>query len=86
MRFMYENDEYKLSKFEGFKLFFVIQRLLRNTFSPKEGDSFRIPQYVRNILHAISEEESFNVFNFIFRKSGMWLSPTTGHVPMHHIS
>jgi hypothetical protein len=33
-----------------------------------EGDSSRVPQYKRNILHAISEEERFNVFDFIFQK------------------
>jgi hypothetical protein len=66
MHFMYEKDEYKLSKVEGFKPFFVLHQLLRKTLSPKEGDSSRVPQYERNILHAISDEERFNVFNFIF--------------------
>jgi hypothetical protein len=36
--------------------------------SPREGDSSRVPQYERNTLHAISEEERFNVFDFIFQK------------------
>jgi hypothetical protein len=36
--------------------------------SPREGDSSRVPQYERNILHAISEEERFNVFDFIFQE------------------
>jgi hypothetical protein len=36
--------------------------------SPREGDSSRVPQYARNILHAISEEERFNVFDFIFQE------------------
>jgi hypothetical protein len=66
MRFMYEKDEYKLSKVEGFKPFFVLHRLLWKTLSPREGDSSRAPQYERNILCAISEEERFNVFDFIF--------------------
>jgi hypothetical protein len=44
MRFMYEKDEYKLSKVEGFKLFFfVLYQLLRKTLSPSEGDSSRVP-------------------------------------------
>jgi hypothetical protein len=68
MRFMYEKDEYKLSKVEGFKPFFVLHRLLQKTLSPREGDSSRAPQYNGNILHAISEEESFNVFDFIFQE------------------
>jgi hypothetical protein len=34
--------------------------------SPREGDSSRVPRYERNILHAISKEEWFNVFDFIF--------------------
>jgi hypothetical protein len=34
--------------------------------SPRESDSSRVPQYERNILHAISEEERFNVFEFNF--------------------
>jgi hypothetical protein len=63
---MYENDEYKLSKVEEFKLFFLLHRLLQKTLSPREGDSSRVPQYERNILHVISEEERFNVFDFIF--------------------
>jgi hypothetical protein len=46
--------------------FFMLHRLLRKTLSPREGDSSRVPQYARNILHAISEEERFNVFDFIF--------------------
>jgi hypothetical protein len=54
MRFMYEKDEYKLSKVEGFKPFFVLHQLLRKTLSPREGDSSRVPRYERNILHAIS--------------------------------
>jgi hypothetical protein len=86
MSFMYEKDYYKLSKVEGFKPFFVLHQLLRKTLPPREGDSSRVPQYERNILHAICEEERFNVFDFIFRNSRMWLSPTTDHVPMHLIS
>jgi hypothetical protein len=66
--FMYEKDEYKLSKVEGFKPFFMLHQLLRKTLSPREGDSCRVPQYERNILHAISEEEMFNVFDFIFQE------------------
>jgi hypothetical protein len=66
IRFMYEKDDYKLSKIEGFKPFFVLHRLLWKTLSPREGDSSRVPQYERNILCTISEEERFNVFNFIF--------------------
>jgi hypothetical protein len=66
---MYEKDEYKLSTVEGFKPFyFSLHRLLRKTLSPREGDSSRVPRYERNILHAISEEERFNVFDFIFQK------------------
>jgi hypothetical protein len=53
---MYENDEYKLSKIEGFKPFFLLHRLLQKTLSPREGDSSRVPEYERNILHAISEK------------------------------
>jgi hypothetical protein len=68
MRFMYEKDEYKLSKVEYFKPFFVLHWLLRKTLSPREGDSSRVPQYERNILHAISEKERFNVFDFIFQE------------------
>jgi hypothetical protein len=45
MRLMYETDEYKLSKVEGFKPFFVLHRLLRKTLSPREGYSSRVPQY-----------------------------------------
>jgi hypothetical protein len=56
MRFMYENDEYKLSKIEGFKPFFLLHQLLQKTLSPREGDSSRVPEYERNILHAISEK------------------------------
>jgi hypothetical protein len=66
MRLMYEKAEYKLSKVEGFKLFFVLHRLLWRTLSLREGDSSKVPQYERNILHAISEEEMFNVFDLIF--------------------
>jgi hypothetical protein len=43
MRFMYEKDEYKLSKVEGFKPFFVLHRLLRKILSPREDDSSRVP-------------------------------------------
>jgi hypothetical protein len=68
MRFMYENDDYKLSKVEGFKPFFVLHRLLRKNLPPREGDSSRVSQYERNILHAINKEERFNVFNFIFQE------------------
>jgi hypothetical protein len=42
-RFMYEKDEYKLSKVEGFKPFFVLHRLLRKILSPREDDSSRVP-------------------------------------------
>jgi hypothetical protein len=66
--FMYEKDKYKLSKVEGFNPFFMLHRLLQKTLSPREGDSSRAPQYERNILHAISEKERFNVFDFIFQE------------------
>jgi hypothetical protein len=36
--------------------------------SPREGDSSRVPHYERNILYAISEEERFNAFDFIFQE------------------
>jgi hypothetical protein len=69
MRFMYEKDKYKLSKVEGFKPFFlVLHRLLQKTLAPREADSSRVPQYERKILHAISEEEKFNVFDLIFQE------------------
>jgi hypothetical protein len=82
---MYEKDEYKLSKVEGFKpLFFVLHRLLRKTLSPREGDSSRVPQYERNILHAISEEEMFNVFDFIFQE--IWNVTVLNNRSCHPIS
>jgi hypothetical protein len=66
---MYEKDEYKLSKVEGFKSFFlVLHQLIQKTLAPREGDSYRVYRYERIILHAISEEERFNVFDFIFQK------------------
>jgi hypothetical protein len=39
---------------------------LWKALSPREGDSSRDPQYERNNLHTISEEERFNMFDFIF--------------------
>jgi hypothetical protein len=58
MCFMYGKDEYKLSKVEAFKPFFlVLHRLIWKTLAPREGDSSRVPQYERNILQTISEEE-----------------------------
>jgi hypothetical protein len=48
--------------------FFVLQRLLWKSLSLREGDSSRVHQYERNILHAISEEKRFNVFDFIFQE------------------
>jgi hypothetical protein len=65
---MYEKVEYKLSKVEGLKPFIVLHRLLRKTLSPWEGDSYRVPQYERDILHAVSAEERFNLFDFIFQE------------------
>jgi hypothetical protein len=82
---MYEKDEYKLSKVEGFKpLFFVLHRLLRKTLSPREDDSSRVPQYERNILHAINEEEMFNVFDFIFQE--IWNVTVLNNRSCHPIS
>jgi hypothetical protein len=49
-------------------LFIVLHRLLWKTLSPREGDSSRVPQYERIILHAISEEEMFKIFDFSFQK------------------
>jgi hypothetical protein len=64
---MYEKDKYKLSKLEGFKPFFCDALTFAEDFVSKGGgDSSRVPQYERNILHAISEEEMFNAFDFIF--------------------
>jgi hypothetical protein len=55
---MYGKDEYKLSKVEAFKPFFlVLHRLIWKTLASREGDSSRVPQYERNILQTISEEE-----------------------------
>jgi hypothetical protein len=48
--------------------FFMLHRFLWKTLSPREGNSSRVPQYERNILYTISEEEMFNVFDFIFQE------------------
>jgi hypothetical protein len=68
MCFMYEKDKYKLSKLEGFKPFFCDALIFAEEFVSKGGggDSSRVPQYERKILNAISEEEMFNAFDFIF--------------------
>jgi hypothetical protein len=47
---------------------FLLHWLLWKTLSPREGDSSRVPQYEKSILHVISEEERFNVFDFIFQE------------------
>jgi hypothetical protein len=36
-------------------------------------------------MPSVKKKDSLCSTSF-FRKSGMWLSPTAGHVPMHHIS
>jgi hypothetical protein len=69
MCFIYKKDEYKLSKVDRLKPFFlVLHRVIQKTLALSEGDSSRVPQYERKILHAISEEEMFNVFDFIFQE------------------
>jgi hypothetical protein len=46
----------------------VLHWLLWKTLSPREGDLSRVSQYERNILHASSEDERFNVSDFIFQE------------------
>jgi hypothetical protein len=66
MRFMYEKMSTNYPKLNDLNSFYVLHQLLRKTLSPREGDSSRVLQDERNILHAINEEERFNVFDFIF--------------------
>jgi hypothetical protein len=87
MRFMYEKEEYKLSKVEGFKPFFLccigfygrlcLQRRVIHlgSLSMKET-SYMLVVKKKGSMYSTS----------FFMKFGMWLSPTTDHVPMHPIS
>jgi hypothetical protein len=86
MCFMYKKDQYKLSKVEGFKPFlccidFYGRLCLQGRVIHLGSLSMKEISYMPSVKKKCSMcSTSF------FRKSEMWLSPTTGHVPMHHIS
>jgi hypothetical protein len=86
MCFIYEKDEYKLSKVEGFKLFlcsigFCGRLCLQGRVIHLGSLSMQETSY----MPLVKKKGSMCSTSF-FRKSRMWLSPTTGHVPMHPIS
>jgi hypothetical protein len=87
MCLMYEKDEYKLSKFEGFKLFFLcsIRFCGRLCLQWRVIHLGSLGMKETSYMPSVKKKGSLCSTSF-FRKSGMWLSPTTGHVLMHSIS
>jgi hypothetical protein len=86
MCFMYEKDEYKLSKVEGFKPFlccisFCERLCLQGKVIHLGSPGMKETSY----MQSVKKKDSMCSTSF-FRKFGMWLSLTIGHVPMHHIS
>jgi hypothetical protein len=86
MRFMYEKDEYKLSKVEGFEPFFCSisfcgRLCLQGRVIHLGSLSMKETSYMPSV-----KKKGSMWSTLFFRKSKMCLSPTTGHVPMHPIS
>jgi hypothetical protein len=87
MRFMYEKDGYKLSKVEEFKPFFLCSigfggRLcLQGRVIHLGSLSMKETSYVPSV-----KKKGSMCSSSFFKKSRVWLSTTTGHVPMHPIS
>jgi hypothetical protein len=86
MRFMYEKDEYKLSKVEGFKPFFLCCIDFCGRLSPRGVIHLGSLSMKETSYMPLVKKKCSMCSTLFFRKSGMWLSPTTGHVPMHPIS
>jgi hypothetical protein len=85
MASMYETPDFNAPTITNFKPeMIVLQRVIRKTLAPKEGDSSRVPQFERNLLKAISEKTKFNVLTSLFKKCGTLPSPTIVHVLMLH--
>jgi hypothetical protein len=87
MCFMYEKVEYKLSKVEGFKPFFMCfigfcgRLCLQGRVIHLGTLNMKETTYTPSV-----KKKGLMCSTSFFRKSRMWLSPTTGHVPMHPIS
>jgi hypothetical protein len=87
IRFMYEKDEYKLSKVEGFKPFFVccISFYGRLCLQGRVIHLGSLIMKETSYMPSVKKKGSMRSISF-FRKSRMWLSPTTSHVPVHPVS
>jgi hypothetical protein len=84
---MYEKDEYKLSKVEVFKPFFLCSinfcgRLcLQGRVIHLGSLSMKKASYMPSV-----KKKGSMCSTLFFKKFGVWMSPTTGHVPVHPIS
>jgi hypothetical protein len=65
---------------------FLLHQLLRKTLSPMEGDSSRVPCMKETSYMPLVKKKGSMCSTSFFRKSEMWIFPTTGHVPMNPIS
>jgi hypothetical protein len=71
MASMYETSDFNAPTITNFKMeMIVLHQVIRKTLAPREGDSYRVPQFERNLLKAISEKTKFNAFDFIIQE--MW--------------
>jgi hypothetical protein len=71
MASMYETSDFNAPTVTNFKPdMIVLDRVIRKTLAPREGDSSRVPQFERNLLEAIFEKTKFNAFDFIIQE--MW--------------
>lgn len=68
--FLYEGDDYDLGYTTNMTPFFkCLNRLFRQTLTPKEGDATKVLGMTRNLLaHMASDGRPFSVFDFIWEE------------------
>nr|AAK53851.1 Putative copia-like retroelement [Oryza sativa Japonica Group] len=82
LHFLYQDVDYELGTIKGLLPFYAyLNKLLRKTLNPKEGDASNVLAYTRNLLHKMkAHPQLFDAFDFIFEK--IWLIsmiPKRGH-------
>lgn len=70
LHFMYQDVDYELGTIKGLLPFYAyLNKILRKTLSPKEGDAGNVLAYTRNIMYKMGERpKHFDVFDFIFEE------------------
>jgi hypothetical protein len=70
LHFLYQDMDYELGTINGLLPFYAyLNKLLRKTLNPKEGDASNVLAYTRNLLYKMkAHPQLFDAFDFIFEE------------------